>query len=259
MYIVACIKRVPDTSEADTIKIDASQRDIEKSGLAFKINDWDEYALEAAVQLKEKQGGTLSAVTVGPKDWGDILRRALAVGADKAIRVDEDVVAADPYVVAKILETLIKRLPYDLVLFGAQSEDFGSGQLGAMVAEMLGIPHATLVVGLQAEEQRVRINRELEAGTLESYSIELPALLTIQTGINQPRYISLGGIKRAMKKELQVMSLSDLDLHPETMSPMVKLERLELPPKGKEAELISGSPEESAEQLAKILQNSGIF
>lgn len=259
MYIVACIKRVPDTSEADTIKIDASQRDIEKSGLAFKINDWDEYALEAAVQLKEKQGGTLSAVTVGPKDWGDILRRALAVGADKAIRVDEDVVAADPYVVAKILETLIKRLPYDLVLFGAQSEDFGSGQLGAMVAEMLGIPHATLVVGLQAEEQRVRINRELEAGTLESYSIELPALLTIQTGINQPRYISLGGIKRAMKKELQVMSLSDLDLHPETMSPMVKLERFELPPKGKEAELISGSPEESAEQLAKILQNSGIF
>lgn len=259
MYIVACIKRVPDTSEADTIKIDASQRDIEKSGLAFKINDWDEYALEAAVQLKEKQGGTLSAVTVGPKDWGDILRRALAVGADKAIRVDEDVVAADPYVVAKILETLLKRLPYDLVLFGAQSEDFGSGQLGAMVAEMLGIPHATLVVGLQAEEQRVRINRELEAGTLESYSIELPALLTIQTGINQPRYISLGGIKRAMKKELQVMSLSDLDLHPETMSPMVKLERFELPPKGKEAELISGSPEESAEQLAKILQNSGIF
>lgn len=259
MYIVACIKRVPDTSEADIIRIDASQRDIEKSGLAFKINDWDEYALEAAVQLKEKQGGTLSAVTVGPKDWDDILRRALAVGADKAIRVDEDVVAADPYVVAKILETLIKHLPYDLVLFGAQSEDFGSGQLGAMVAEMLGIPHATLVVGLQAEEQRVRINRELEAGTLESYSIELPALLTIQTGINQPRYISLGGIKRAMKKELQVMSLSDLDLHPETMSPMVKLERFELPPKGKEAELISGSPEESAEQLAKILQNSGIF
>ena len=259
MDIVACIKRVPDTSEAGVIKIDASNRDIERSKLAFKINDWDEYVLEAAVQLKEKFGGTVTAVTVGPKVWDDVLRRALAIGVDRVIRIDEDVATVDCYVVARILQALLERLSYDLVLFGAQSEDFGSGQLGVMVAEMLGISHASLVVSLQVAEGKVRVNRELEAGTLESYRIELPALLTIQTGINQPRYISLGGIKRAMSKELQVMSLSDLGLSPETLASIVKLETLELPPKGKEAELISGSPEESAEQLTKILQNAGMF
>jgi electron transfer flavoprotein beta subunit len=259
MDIVTCIKRVPDTSEADVIKIDPSQKDIEKDRLAFKINDGDEYVLEAAVRLKEKLGGTLTAVTVGPKDWDEVLRRALAMGADNAIRVDRDVSADDPHTVAIILEQVIRRLSYDLVLFGAQSEDFGSGQLGAMVAEMLGIPHATLVTALEAEEKKVHVERELEAGTLQSYTIELPALLTIHTGINQPRYISLGGIRRAMQKELQVMSLSDLGLSLEALIPMVRLEKLELPPKGKEAELITGAPEEAAEQLAKILKDAGIF
>ena len=211
------------------------------------------------MQLKEKLGGTLTAVTVGPESWDEVLRRALAMGADNAIRIDRDVSADDPHAVAIVLEKVIQRLPYDLVLFGAQSEDFGSGQLGAMVAEMLGIPHATLVTGLEAEENKVRFNRELEAGTLQSYTVELPALLTIHTGINQPRYISLGGIRRAMQKELQVMSLSDLDLPLEVLAPVVKLERLELPPKGKEAEFITGAPEETAGQLAKILKDAGIF
>ena len=259
MDIVACIKRVPDTSEADIIKIDPSQKDIEKDRLVFKINDWDEYVLEAAVQLKEQLGGTLTAITVGPKDWDEVLRRALAMGADSAIRIDQDVSADDPHTVAVILEKAIQRLSYDLVLFGAQSEDFGSGQLGAMVAEMLGIPHATLVTGLEAEEEKVHVKRELEAGVLQSYTIELPALLTIHTGINQPRYISMGGIRRAMQKELQVMSLNNLGLSLEVLSPMVRLEKLELPPRGKEAELIAGAPEEAAERLAKILKDAGIF
>jgi len=259
MDIIACIKRVPDTSEADFIKIDPAQRDIEKDRLAFKINNWDEYALEAAVQLKEKLGGTLTAITVGPEDWNEVLRRALAMGADNAIRIDRDVSADDAYTVAVILERVIQRLSYDLVLFGAQSEDFGSGQLGAMVAEMLGISHATLDTVLEAEEGKVHTQRELEAGTLQSYTIELPALLTVHTGINQPRYISLRGIRSAMQKELQVMALDDPGLSPETLVPMVKLEKLELPPKGKEAELIAGAPEEAAERLAKILKDAGIF
>lgn len=259
MDVVACIKRIPDTSQADTVQIDDSQKDIERDSLAFKINDWDEYALEAAVQLKEKLGGSLTAVTIGPEEWNDVLRRALAMGADKAIRVDQDMVTADCYAVARVLEALIRKLSYDLVLFGAQSEDFGCGQLGVMVAEMLGIPHVALVVGLQVEDGRASVSRELEAGMLECYTIELPALLTIQTGINRPRYISLGGIKRAMSKEVQVMSLSDLGLSLDTLASIVRLEKLELPPRGKEAELISGSPEETADRLARILQNSGVF
>lgn len=259
MDIVVCIKRVPDTSGTDVVRIDASEKDIKKDALTFKINDWDEYALEAAVQLKEKLGGMLTAITVGSNEWDDILRRALAMGADKAVRIDEDVVSADPSIVARILQALLRNFSYDLVLFGAQSEDFNCGQLGVMVAELLGIPHAALVVGLQVEDGEVRVDRELEAGTLESYCIELPALLTIQTGINRPRYISLGGIKRAMKKELQVISLNDLNLSPETLTPAVRLERLELPPKGKEAELLFGSPEETTDQLASILQKAGLF
>jgi electron transfer flavoprotein beta subunit len=181
------------------------------------------------------------------------------MGADNAIRIDQDVSADDPHAVAVILEKVIQRLSYDLVLFGAQSEDFGSGQLGGMVAEVLGIPHATLVTGLEAEEKKVHVNRELEAGTLQSYTIGLPALLTIHTGINQPRYISLAGIRRAMQKELQVMSLNDLGLSPDALAPVVRLEKLELPPKGKEAEFISGTPDEASEKLVKILKDAGIF
>ena len=124
---------------------------------------------------------------------------------------------------------------------------------------MLGIPHATLVVGLQVENNIVHIKREVEAGAHEAYSIALPALLTIQTGINQPRYISVGGIRRAMKMEIRVMSLSDFGMSPEEITSRVKLEKLELPPKGKNAELISGLPEESAAKLAKILQSSGVI
>jgi electron transfer flavoprotein beta subunit len=259
MDIVACIKRVPDTSVADDIKIDASGKDIGRSTLIFKINDWDEYVLEVGAQLKEQRGGTFTAITVGPKTWDDILRRALAVGADQAIRIDEDVVGLDPYIVARILTAAVKGLPYDLILFGAQSEDFGSGQLGAMVAEMLDIPHATLVVNLEIGDKTAHIKRELEAGVLESYSIELPALLTIHTGINHPRYISLAAIKRAMKTELKTMSLEELGLSLNDLLSGLRLEKLELSPKGKEAEILSGSPEEVAEKLVKILGNSGIF
>lgn len=259
MNIITFIKRVPDTSDTDAIKIDMSNKNIEKTGLTYKINDWDEYVLETGAQLKEKIGGTFTSVTVGPKDWDDVLRRALAMGADKAIRIDEDVSTTDPYTVAMILKTIIKTLPFDLILFGAQSEDFNSGQLGAMVAEMLGVSHATLVVGLQVENNIVQIKREIEAGAHEAYSITLPAMLTIQTGINQPRYISVGGIRRAMKVEIKAMSLGDMGLSREEIISRVKLEKLDLPIKGKNAELISGTPEESAEKLAKILQCSGVI
>jgi len=146
MDIVTCIKQVPDTSKIDILKIDASQKEIEKDKLVFKINDWDEYVLETAAQLKEKLESTFTAITVGPKDWDEVLRRARAMGADSAIRIDKDVTAVEPYNVARILTKVIKGLPYDLILFGAQSEDFNSGQLGGMVAEMLGVSHATMVV-----------------------------------------------------------------------------------------------------------------
>ena len=261
MDIVVCIKQVPDTSEVvDAVEVDASGKGIKKGALVSKINDWDEYSLEEAVRLKEKQGGAVTAVAVGPSEWDSLLRRALAMGADRAIRIDEDVTATDSYVVAKILAALISRLSYDLVMFGAQSEDFGSGQLGVMVAEMLGIPHASLVVKLEVQETGARVSRELEGGVLELYTLKLPALLTIQTGINQPRYISFTNIKKARERELKVVSLDELSLSREALAPMVKLEKLELTTSaGKGAELISGSAEEAAAKLATILKSSGVF
>ncbi|MBW2624056.1 MAG: electron transfer flavoprotein subunit beta/FixA family protein, partial [Deltaproteobacteria bacterium] len=225
----------------------------------FKINEWDEYVLETAARVKEKQGGTFTAITAGPKGWDDILRRALAMTADQAIRVDEDFVVDEPFVVARVLAKIIEGLPYDLVLFGAQSEDFNSGQLGCMVAEMLGISHATMIVGLEVGEKTIQVKRELEAGAFENYTLELPALLTIQTGINKPRYLSVSAIRRSMKMELQIVSRGHIEISPAEKSPMVKLEKLELPPKGKRAEIISGSPDESAKKLAKIFQNAGIL
>ncbi|MGB2800167.1 MAG: electron transfer flavoprotein subunit beta/FixA family protein [Dehalococcoidia bacterium] len=260
MDIVVAIKQVPDTSEAvDVVEIDASGKYIKKETLVSKINDWDEYALEEAVQLKQKLGGTVTALTVGPSEWDDILRRSLAMGADLAIRIDEDAAAMDCYTVARILAASINRLSHDLIMLGAQSEDFGSGQLGCMVAEMLGIPHASLVVSLQVEEEEARVSRELEGGVLELYTLKLPALFTIQTGINRPRYVSFASIKKAREKELKVMSLNELGLNREALTPMVRLEKLELTPTGKKAELISGSTEEAAGKLAMILKDTGVI
>lgn len=260
MDIIVAVKQVLDTSEAvDVIRIDASGNDIERGTLVSKINEWDEYALEEALQWKQKLGGTVTAVTMGPGEWDDTLRRALAMGADRAIRVDEDGTVIDCSAVARTLAALIGRLPYDLVVFGAQSEDFGSAQLGPMVAEMLGIPHAALVVRLQVEEDKAHVERELEGGARELCTLKLPALVTIQTGINRPRYVSFASVRKAREKELSVMSLGALGLSREDLRPAVALDRLELVPAGKKAELLSGSAEETAGKLAAILRDAGVI
>lgn len=260
MDIVVCIKRIPDTSEAvDVIEIDLTGKDIKKEALAFKINEWDEYALEEAIQLKEKLGGTITAITAGLEECDETLRKALAMGVDRAIRIDEDVTTADSHGVARLLATQINSLPYNLVMFGMQSGDLGNGQLGAMVAEMLGITHATGVVRLEIKDGEVSVSRELEAGLLELYTLKLPALLTIQTGINKPRYVSFANIRKARSKELKVVTTGELGLSRDILTPMVKLEKLDLPPAGKEAKIISGSAEEAAANLAGTLKNLGVL
>jgi len=258
--IVVAVKQVPDTSEVvDVVEIDGSGKDIERGTLVSRINEWDKYALEEALQWKQKLGGTVTAVTVGPGEWDDTLRRALAMGADRAIRVDEDATVIDCSAAARTLAALIGRLPHDLVMFGAQSEDFGSAQLGPMVAEMLGIPHAALVVRLQVEEGEAHVERELEGGARDLYTLRLPALLTIQTGINRPRYVSFSSVRKAREKELSVMSLDELGLPPQALTPAVELARLELAPAGKGAVLISGAAEEAAARLATILREAGVI
>jgi electron transfer flavoprotein beta subunit len=257
MEIITCIKRVPDIP--DFVKIDAFGKGIQRDGLMFKINDWDEYVMETASQIKEQLGGGFTAVTVGIEECEDILRRALALGADKAIRVNEDVISADSFVIAKILSTLISRLPHDLVLFGMQSEDWGRGQLGPMTAEMLSLPHAVGVKSLEVQDGEIKVGRELEGGTIELYTLKLPAVVTIQSGINQPRYPSVLGIRRAKQKELNVITLGELGLSQEQLAPMLRLENMALPSEGKEVEVLSGSVEEVADKLVNILKGLGVL
>lgn len=201
MELVVCIKRVPETAEAD-IKIDASGRDIVRDGLAYTINEADNYALEEALLIKEREGGTVTVITMGPRESEDTLRMGLAKGSDAAIRLDDPAFAeSDGVATARILAAAIKDLPHDLVLTGCMASDDWYSMVGPALAEFLGVPHATMVVKTELSEGKTRVSRELEGGLQEMLDIELPAVLTIQTGINEPRYASIMGIARASKKE----------------------------------------------------------
>lgn len=261
MDIIVCVKHVPETAEVE-ITVDKSEKGIETEDLVFDINEWDDYALEEAVLLKEKLGGSVTAVTVGSEDADSTLRKCLARGADKAIRVtDEAFKSSDGYAIAKILHSAIKDMPFDLVLTGALAADDGYAQVGATLAEMLGIPHATMVKKLEPAENLARVNRELEGGLEEVLEVKLPALFTIQTGINEPRYVSIMGIRRARKKEITVLNLKDLQMEEDEVGESgswVTVERMFAPPVEKEAEIFEGNPDDVASRIVEILRSRGL-
>ncbi len=260
MDIVVCIKRVPDTAEAD-ISIDKSGKDIDKSGLVFDLNEWDSYAIEEAILLKEKLGGTVTVLSVGGEESNESLRKCLAMGADDAIRLaDPAFNGSDGYATAKILAEAIRKVPYDLILTGTQAEDDGYGQVGVAMAELLGVPHASLVNHIEVQEKKVKAHRELEGGLEEVVEIDLPALLTIQTGINEPRYVSIMGIRKVAKKEIKTLRASDLNLKPEEVGLTgsdTRLEKIFLPPVGEGAEILEGKSEEVALKVFDILKDKG--
>jgi electron transfer flavoprotein beta subunit len=260
--IIVCVKHVPETAEAE-LKIDASGKNVEKTGLVFDINEWDDYALEEAVQIKEKQGGTVTAITIGPEDSDSTLRKCLARGADTAIRLtDPRFVGSDAYAVAKILYNVIKNLHYDIILTGMQAGDDGSAAVGPILAEMLQIQHATMVKKLELSADMVKVNRELEGGLEEQNEVKLPALLSVQTGINEPRYVSIMGIRKAMQKEIKVMSLADTGLAESDVGSTgswLRIEKLYVPPVEKQAEFLTGSSDEVATKIAEILKSRGLI
>jgi electron transfer flavoprotein beta subunit len=262
MDIVVCVKHVPETAEAE-ISIDKSGKRIETADLVFDINEWDDYALEEAVLLREKLGGSATVVTVGSEEADSTLRKCLARGADKAIRLtDEAFEGSDGYATAKILHSAIKDLPHDLILAGALAGDDGYSQVGVTLAELLGIPHATMVKKIEPTGGNVRVNRELEGGLEEIVEVKLPALLTIQTGINEPRYVSIMGIRKAKKKEIKIFSLSDLDLEENNVGESgswTTVEKMFIPPVEKEAEILEGSPEEVTSRISEILRAKGLI
>jgi electron transfer flavoprotein beta subunit len=260
MNIIVCVKRVPETTEADIV-IDKSGRDIDKSGLVFDLNEWDRYAVEEAILLKEKQGGKVTVLTVGEEKSYESLQKCLAMGADDAIRLtDLAFNGSDGYATAKVLAEAIRKMDYDLILTGTQAEDDGYGQVGVVMAELLGIPHAALVNHIEVQDKKVRVHRELEGGLEEVFEILLPAVLTIQTGINEPRYVSLLGIRKAAKKEIKVFRASDLNLKAEEVGLSgsdIRLEKISLPPVGEGAEILEGKPEEIALKVFDILKDKG--
>jgi electron transfer flavoprotein beta subunit len=260
--IVVCVKHVPETAEAE-LKIDATGKAIEKTGLVYDINEWDDYALEEAVRIKEKQGGTVTAITIGTEDSDSTLRKCLARGADKVIRMtDPKFEGSDGYAVAKILHSVIKTLHFDIILTGMQAGDDGNAMVGPILAEMLKLPHATMVKKMELGTGTAKVNRELEGGLEEQIEVKLPALFSVQTGINEPRYVSIMGIRKAMQKEIKLMTLADTGLTENDVGPAgswSRIEKLYVPPVEKQAEFLKGSPEEVATKIAEIIKSRGLI
>lgn len=272
MEIVVCCKRVPDTSESALI-IDASAKEIKRQGLAHTINESDNYALEEALLIKERLGGSVTLVSVGPKEADDVLRMGLAKGADRAVRVtDEKLQGSDAYVLSRVLSRVIAPLKPDLILCGSQASDDGQAAVGVMLAEMLGLPHAAYVTKLELGDQgqsttgqslisKAKLRRELEGGLLEVIETNLPAVVTIQTGINMPRYASIMGIKRAQAKELKVLDAATAGLAPDEVgeaASRTQLERLFVPVSESHAEILQGDLNEVSAKLATILREKGL-
>ncbi|MCS7140417.1 MAG: electron transfer flavoprotein subunit beta/FixA family protein [Candidatus Nezhaarchaeota archaeon] len=262
MDIIVCVKHVPETAEAE-IKIDPSGRDIDKSNLVYSINEWDDYAVEAAVRIKEQYGGTVTAITVGPEDADSTLRRCLARGADAAIRItDPKILGSDAYVIARILYNVIKNMRFDLVFTGVQTSDDGSAVVGPVLAELLRIPHVTMVKRISFKDGRAIVNRELEGGYEEVLEVGLPALFTIQSGVVELRYVSLMAIRRAMRKEIKVLKLSDIGLTEQDVgeaASWLRVEKLFIPPAEKKVEFITGSPDQIASRIVEILRQRGLI
>jgi len=255
--IIVCIKRVPQTAEAE-VKIDSTGKDIEKDRLTFDTNESDTYALEEAVLMKEKFGGNITVISLGEKDTEDTLRIALAKGADNAIRIKaEDFEELDAFQTSQILQTVIKNLNYDIIFTGCISTDDAYSQIGVTLAELLEIPHASLVINFDINENRADVQRELEGGLIEHLDVSLPSLFTIQTGINEPRYASLIAIRRAAKKEIQVIGKEELQ-QDEFISNSI-LEELFVPPISKQVEILTGAANESATKLAGIFKEKGLI
>nr|HID57998.1 electron transfer flavoprotein beta subunit/FixA family protein [Desulfobacterales bacterium] len=257
MNIIVCVKRVPLTQEVD-LEIDERKKDVRKDMLVYIINEWDNYAMEEAVLLKERFGGTVTAITVGSEDDEEVLRRCLAMGADKGLRVDPGDIELDGFVISRILAEAIKGLEYDLILTGVQAGDNNYAMVGIMLAEHLDLPHAAVVTGIEPDGNEATIKCELEGGMEEISRIKLPALLSIQTGINEPRYVSIMALRKAGKKELNVIKLEELKLPNDDLLPRTIIEEVFLPPDTAGAEVIEGEPDTVAEEILRIIREKGV-
>jgi electron transfer flavoprotein beta subunit len=251
MKIVVAIKQVP--ARDSQLRIAPSGKWIEEADLSYEINEPDAYALEAGLQLKEKHGGEVIALCAGPARAAQTIREALAKGADRAIHIEEeDPGAYDPLAGARLLAAALQPESPDLVLTGLQSDDLGYGQTGVILAELMGLPHATIIMEVEKKDGAIRVKRELEDGWFQHVEMPLPALLTIQSGISKLRYATLMGIKKAKTKEIKRLTAAQLGA--ERGASSIRLERIYMPERTKRTQLFDGSPKEAAAQLVEKLK-----
>ena len=250
MKIVVAIKQVP--ARDSQLRIAPAGKWIDESDLSYEINEPDAYALEAGLQLKERHGGEVVALCAGPARAATAIREALAKGADRAIHIEEDMAAFDPLAGARLLAAALQGENADLILTGLQSDDLGYGQTGVILAELLAVPHATIVMQVEQSAGGIRVKRELEDGWFQYVEMPLPALLTIQSGISKLRYATLMGIKKAKSKEVRRVTAESLGVA--AGPPGVVLERIYLPERRKQTQLFTGSPKEAAAQLVEKLK-----
>src|SRR5437870_1879083 len=247
MKIAVCIKQV--VTREWQLRVNDQKTWIRDQDASFELNEPDAYALEEALRLKEKHGGEVLVCCAGPVRAGQVIREALARGADRALHVESDALAtADAVTVAEALATAIREENVDLVLTGLQSDDQGFGQVGVVLAEKLGMPHATIIMEVQATESSLRVKRELEGGWFQWMTLPFPALLTIQSGINQLRYATLKGIMAAKKKEIRKVAA------PHAAQGGQRIVAMYFPEKGKKTQMLSGTAAEAARELVRRLR-----
>jgi len=258
--ILVCVKRVPDTSENE-IELNSAGSDVKRDGLVYSINEPDNYAVEEALQIAARSGGKTTVVTVGGDEDEEILRRAMAMGAHQAaLIVDEAFGGSDGAGIATILKAFVQKGNYDLILTGVQAED-GGAQVGGMLAALLDYPFASLVNSIEIiDGGKLKISREIEGGHKEISEIDLPCVLSIQTGINEPRYVGMRGIRQVASIPIPTLGASELGLSAGTTGgAAAKVKRMDyfMPPLGKGAEMLQGSREEIIDKLIELLQANG--
>jgi electron transfer flavoprotein beta subunit len=250
--IGVCLKQVP-AKDAPLAIVEGGTW-IRESDIGFETNEPDTYALEEALRLREKHGGEVVAISMGPERSKQTIKEALAKGADRGIHIAEpEFFKLDPPSSARSLSAAIEQENFDLILTGLQSDDQGFGQTGVLLAEFLGHPHATIIMQIEATDGRMKLKRELEAGWFQWVELPLPAVLTIQSGINKPRYATLKGIMASKKKEIRTVDRASLGVPVDR--PTQRVERIYVPERVKKTEFISGPPKEAAAKLIERLRH----
>jgi electron transfer flavoprotein beta subunit len=244
--VVVCVKQV--ATLGDEVEFTEDDRDVDPDFLDYALNEWDTYATEEALRLREAAGdGEVVVVSVGSEDLEEAMRRCLAMGADRGIRVGVEE-RLDPIQVARALADVVQGESPDLVFCGVQSADSVQAATGAALAELLGLPRVAVVTKIELGDGKASVSRELEGGLVDVVEVDTPALLTIQTGINEPRYATLRAIKQAEEKDIEVRQPGDLG------EPAYRVRRMFVPPKGEGAEMLNGSPAAVAQRIKEIVE-----